>query len=96
MENGQTCDIGIDGRRHHTWPYSEQDIRFEDIIIVSDEVPPAPELDGKSYTLWTEAHEQNQLISNGQKSKISSILDAEEIFDRRYSASSTDTILLEP
>lgn len=71
MENGQTSDVGQDGRRHHTWPYVEKDIEFEDIIVVSDEVPPASSLDGKSYTLWTEAHEQNQLVINGRKSNIS-------------------------
>ena len=70
MEDGQTCDIGKDGRRHHTWPHSDKDIEFEDIIVVSDEVPPTPQLDGKSYTLWTEAHEQNQLVLNGRKGDI--------------------------
>ena len=70
MEDGQTCDIGKDGRRHHTWPHSDKDIEFEDIIVVSDEVPPTPQLDGKSYTLWTEAHEQNQLVLYGRKGDI--------------------------
>ena len=52
MEDGQTSGIGRDGQRHHTWPYGEEVIDFEDIIVVSDELPPAPQLDGKSYTLW--------------------------------------------
>jgi hypothetical protein len=73
LEDGQ-CGIGKDGRRHHTWPHSAEDIEFEDIIVVSDEVPPAPQLEGqlegKSYTLWTEAHEQNQLVLNGRKGDI--------------------------
>lgn len=60
-------DIGIDGRKHHTWPFSERDLGFEDIIIVSDEVPPPPQQEGRSYTLWTEAHERNQLFDNGKR-----------------------------
>jgi len=63
------CNIGKDGRRHHTWPYSENKIEFDDKIIVSDEVPPSPQLDGKSYTLWTEAHENNVLQHDGRKSE---------------------------
>jgi hypothetical protein len=46
-------------------------IGFEDIIIISDEMPPDPQYEGKSYTLWTEAHEQNELFINNQRSKSS-------------------------
>ncbi|KAL5320456.1 hypothetical protein ACEPPN_011261 [Leptodophora sp. 'Broadleaf-Isolate-01'] len=70
LEDGQTCGLGKDGQRHHTWPYSEKNIDFEDIIVVSDEVPPAPQPDGKSYTLWTEAHENNKLIVDVQVQQI--------------------------
>jgi hypothetical protein len=44
-------DIGRDGIRHHTWPFLEGDLGFEDTIIVSDEEAPAPQFDGFSYTL---------------------------------------------
>lgn len=78
LEDGQLCDIGKDGRRHHhtlhhTWPHSHEDIKFEDMIVVSDEVPPPPQLDGKSYTLWTAAHEHNQLVHNGRKVHVQQI-----------------------
>lgn len=69
IEDGRSHDIGIDGRRYHTWPASERDIGFEDIIVVSDENIPDPQLDGMSYTLWTEAHEKNELYIEGQRSK---------------------------
>jgi hypothetical protein len=68
VEKGHTCDIGKDGPRHHTWLNSEVLIGFEDIIVISDEVPPAPQYKGKSYTLWTQAHKQNELIVNNQRS----------------------------
>lgn len=67
MEKSHTCDIGKDGPRRHSWPYREEVIAFEDTIIVSDEIPPAPQYDGKSYTLWTEAHEQNRLVVNNKR-----------------------------
>ena len=60
-------DIGKDGRRHHTWPFNERDLGFEDIIVVSDEYPPPPSEDGKSYTLWTTAHEENNLVIDGKR-----------------------------
>ncbi|KAF4624696.1 hypothetical protein G7Y89_g13472 [Cudoniella acicularis] len=73
FENSNGNNVGQDGRRHHTWKYREQDISFEDIIIVSEEVPPVPQYDGKSYTLWTEAHEQNQLVVDGQRMDVQQI-----------------------
>jgi hypothetical protein len=60
-------DIGQDGRRFHTWPFNEDDLGFEDIIVVSDEIPPPPREDGRSYTLWTKAHEGNKLVVNGRR-----------------------------
>lgn len=60
-------DIGKDGQRYHTWPFNETDLEFEDIIVVSDEVPPPPWEDGKSYTLWTTAHQENNLVINGRR-----------------------------
>ncbi len=71
MKDGQNCSKGKDGLRHHTWARSEEKIEFEDIIIVSDEVPPASQPGGKQYTLWTGAHERNELVLNGKKSKTS-------------------------
>lgn len=68
VQDGRTRDIGKDGRRHHTWPFRENELGFEDTIIVSEEDVPAPQLDGKSYTLWTEAHENNLLYVNGHRS----------------------------
>lgn len=38
--------------------------------MVSDEVPPASQTEGKSYTLWTKAHESNDLVLNGEKSNM--------------------------
>ncbi|KAL2060581.1 hypothetical protein VTL71DRAFT_9222 [Oculimacula yallundae] len=74
LENGQTCDLGKEGHLYHTWPYSEKgDIDFQDIIVVSDEVPPAPHSDGKSYTLWTEAHEKDELYLDGKKLQVQQI-----------------------
>lgn len=69
MRNGRTRDIGKDGRRHHTWPFREVDLGFEDTIIISDEDVPPPQLNGKSYTLWTDAHKNNQLYIYGQRSR---------------------------
>lgn len=66
LEN-ERCDIGVDGRRNHTWESREREIGFEDIIIVSDEVPP-PKVNGKSHTLWTQAHEENALFIDGERS----------------------------
>ncbi|TVY50003.1 hypothetical protein LOCC1_G000105 [Lachnellula occidentalis] len=63
-------DIGRDGRRHHTWPFSEDHIGFDNIIIISDELPPPPHTDGKSYTVWTTAHEQNQLIVGNERLQV--------------------------
>ena len=68
VQDGRARDIGKDGRRHHTWPFREDDLGFEDIIIVSDEDVPTPQVDGRSYTLWTEAHQNNQLYIAGQRS----------------------------
>jgi len=66
-------DASKNGPSGHRWPFDEQDIGFEDIIIISDEVPPPPGEDGKSYTLWTVAHEKNQLfVNNEQRTSISS------------------------
>lgn len=67
MEKEHTCDIGEDGPSHHTWPYNDGEIEFEDTIIISDEVPPDRQYDGKSFTLWTEAHEQDRLIVNNER-----------------------------
>lgn len=58
--------MGRDGRRHHTWKFSEEDIEFEDLVIESDEIPPTRG-EGKSHTLWTHAHEENQLFIDGVK-----------------------------
>ena len=66
MDSG-SYDIGLDGRKWHDFTIQDTGLLFEDTIIVSDEVVPPSEKDGKSYTLWTEAHEQNQLSINGQK-----------------------------
>jgi hypothetical protein len=60
-------DIGKDGRRYHTWPFNEKELGFENLIIVSDEIPPPPRDDGRSYTLWTKAHEDNNLALNGKR-----------------------------
>lgn len=94
MEKGHTCDIGKDGPSLHTWPYREEVIAFEDTIIVSDEVPPAPQCDGKSFTLWTEAHEQNQLIVNNKRRESTYYLQKLKSANGIYSACPTDTFLL--
>lgn len=65
MEN-ERCDIGIDENRNHTWLPNEKEIGFEDIIVVSDETPPVGQ-DGMSHTLWTQAHEDNELFINGER-----------------------------
>lgn len=68
LENGIAREVGRDKDRHHSWPLNEKKIRFEDVIIVSDETPPPPQLNGKSFTLWTKAHEENRLTANNQRS----------------------------
>lgn len=60
-------DIGRNARRRHVWPFSDNDLEFKDIIVVSDEVPPPAWEDGKSYTLWTLAHQQNSLAVDGNR-----------------------------
>lgn len=70
MERNEKRDIGIDGRKCHTWKFGEKEVDFEDIIVVSDEVPRVLE-DGKSFTLWTKAHEENQLFIEDEKSMLS-------------------------
>ena len=72
--HGRTHDsLGLEGGRYHDWPIQDddeaKDIQFEDIIIVSDEDIPAPQYNGVSYTLWTEAHVRNELYVGGQRSK---------------------------
>jgi len=69
VQDGRARDIGKDGLRHHTWPFREDALGFEDVIIVSDEDVPAPQLEGRSYTLWTEAHQDDQLYIAGQRSR---------------------------
>ena len=70
MERNEKRDIGIDGRKCHIWKFGEKEVDFEDIIVVSDEVPRVLE-DGKSFTLWTKAHEENQLFIEDEKSMLS-------------------------
>ncbi|KAF8851408.1 hypothetical protein BDZ45DRAFT_150850 [Acephala macrosclerotiorum] len=65
--------IPKDGRRYHTWPFNETDLEIADIIVVSDEVPPPPWEDGKSYTLWTTAHQENNLVVNGRRLEVHQI-----------------------
>ncbi|KAK0120220.1 hypothetical protein ONS95_011626 [Cadophora gregata] len=71
LEN-QSYDIATDEKKNHTWLSNDREIRFEDIIIVSDECPPAEE-NGRSYTLWTKAHEQNELFINGKHVEVQQI-----------------------
>ncbi len=95
MEKGHTRDIGRDGPRHHTWPYSDEVIEFEDTIIISDEVPPLPQHEGKSLTLWTEAREKNQLIEDNKRCTLCNyLLLIGKALIEIFSACPTDTILL--
>lgn len=73
IQNSRSGSIGKDGCRYHTWPVSEKDIGFEDIIVVSDECTPKPQLDKTSYTLWTTAHERDNLHINGERIRVQQI-----------------------
>jgi hypothetical protein len=65
--DGNLMEIERNAPRFHVWPFKDRDLEFEDIIVVSDEVPPPPWEDGKSYTLWTSAHQENNLVVNGKR-----------------------------
>lgn len=70
MEDGKILDEDKDGPKDHTWRRSKKCtdlIEFEDIIVVSDEMPPPLSGNGKSYTLWTVCHEQNRLFINNRR-----------------------------
>ncbi|KAH7410655.1 hypothetical protein BKA64DRAFT_359215 [Cadophora sp. MPI-SDFR-AT-0126] len=71
LEN-QSYDIGKDEEKNHTWASNDKEIRFEDIIIISDEIPPIRE-NGRSHTLWTKAHEKNELFINGERIDVQQI-----------------------
>lgn len=61
-----------DSGRFHTYPYKEKDknIWFEDDIVVSDETCPPPQSNGRSYTLWTNRHQSNELFEGNKKRKL--------------------------
>lgn len=67
IHNGQSHNIGKDGTRHHTWPFNERDIGFEDTIIISDESISAAQLFQTPYSLWTTDHEQDKLFIDGRR-----------------------------
>ncbi|PMD33385.1 hypothetical protein L207DRAFT_535414 [Hyaloscypha variabilis F] len=73
VQDGRARDIGKDGPRHHTWPFREDELGFEDTIVVSEEDIPAPQHEGRSYTLWTEAHQNDQLYIAGERRRVQQI-----------------------
>jgi hypothetical protein len=65
IESGYTPNKS-EGSRYHTWRLNEDNLGFDDWLIISDEEAPAPVQDGRSYTLWTNAN-NNQLVVNEQR-----------------------------
>ncbi|KAF4631492.1 hypothetical protein G7Y89_g6638 [Cudoniella acicularis] len=72
LENTRSYNVDQNGERNHIWKANEK-IEFKDIIIVSDEIPPPVQFEGKSHTLWTHAHERNELTIAGQKMEVQQI-----------------------
>ncbi len=69
MTGGWSCDVRKVKMKHHYFELGEKGVGFEDVIVVSEEIqPPAIEIDGNSYTVWTAAHEENQLFVDGKRS----------------------------
>ena len=54
------------GQLYHTFSADVELIDFVDEIIISSEPMPA---DGRMMTVWTPAHETNDLFINGHKGK---------------------------
>jgi hypothetical protein len=94
IQNGKSHNVGEDGPRYHTWPFNEKDIGFEDTIVISDECTPAPQLDGTSYTLWTTAHEKDDLYIDGERSDHIAPWEYFCILTRTNSSSPADHLLL--
>jgi hypothetical protein len=94
IQNSRSHNVGKDGRKYHTWPFSERDIGFEDIIVVSDECNPDPQLEGISYTLWTTDHEKDDLHIDGERSNC--IAPCKYLYNLTgtHSSSSADPFLL--
>jgi hypothetical protein len=76
LTGGRSCDVREVRMKHHYFEFGEKDIGFEDVIVVSEEMPPPhiEEFDGDSYTVWTAAHEENQLFVEGKRSMYRSSL----------------------
>jgi len=68
VQNGQANSVDMEGLQH-TWPLSEDNVGFEDLIIISEEDVPLPRPNVKSRTLWTLDHQDNNLYVDGQRSK---------------------------
>jgi hypothetical protein len=68
LDNAANEDVGkVSGSRYHTWPLTDRRISFEDDIVVSDELTPAPQSENESLTLWTRGHERNELYHDNQR-----------------------------
>jgi hypothetical protein len=64
-----SIDVGANNTKYHDWEHGENDISFEDTIVVSrEDIPPPCAIGGTSYTLWTKAHEKKELYIDGKRS----------------------------
>lgn len=96
IHNRRSNDVGKDGLRYHTWPVDEMDIGFEDTIIISDESISDAQLRKMPYSLWTTAHEQDELYIAGERSKVFAACENFFILTKLNSPRPTDPFQLGP